>query len=634
MLGCRSSLIKDTIFMMQEPVFSIIVPVFNTARYLPECLNSILCQNFCSYEIICIDNGSTDNSLQILDDYSRKYSRIKVLTELSQGVGHARNQALRIAKGQYIAFVDSDDYVSPDLLSECYKQTANQPDIIIFGAKTLNHNKLKRGQYSCKKFPDKFRTKDLFKFHTIAWNKVYKKSLINSGDIKFGTTRTGEDQIFTIKSLLLAKSINVLKEDLYIYRRNRKGSLTNSKIKKDLSPIITTYEIEIFLKENKTDYKLCEKILGKYILKSISWYGKSDNEFADKYFEELAGMLDFMKRRNGRYWWDYFILKKNCSYWQLKINFIYAYILYFLCEKFFVIPAGILFFTDVMLDLCKENKYDLPQIKSKSETLELLINSDYSICRFGDGEFKLILGEDIKFQRYSERLEEYLKKILVSSEPGILIGLPDKFGSLADFTKETAKYWKKFLLKRRNQVLALIDFEKQYVCAEVSRPYIEEKNKEKCKDFFRNLKKIWEKKNIVLVEGTYSRLGYNNDLFNNANSIKRIICPAENAFEIYDKILKTCQEYGKENLFIIALGPTATVLAYDLAKEGYRALDMGHIDIEYEWFLRGATKKVAIKNKYVNEAKKETIINEIQDKNFEKEILVDLTLLLREKQYD
>ena len=92
-----------------------------------------------------------------------------------------------------------------------------------------------------------------------------------------------------------------------------------------------------------------------------------------------------------------------------------------------------------------------------------------------------------------------------------------------------------------------------------------------------------------------------NDLFNNTKSIKRILCPAVNAFNVYQKIINQVKKIDKSNLILLALGPTSTVLAYDLDKLGYRAIDVGHIDIEYEWFLRNATKKIQINNKYVIE---------------------------------
>ena len=97
-------------------------------------------------------------------------------------------------------------------------------------------------------------------------------------------------------------------------------------------------------------------------------------------------------------------------------------------------------------------------------------------------------------------------------------------------------------------------------------------------------------------------MGIGNDLFDNVKSIKRILCPAKNAFDKYDAILAECEKQSKDKLFLIALGPTATVLAYDLANLGYWALDVGHIDICYEWKLRGGKGKVAIPGKYTNEA--------------------------------
>lgn len=119
-----------------------------------------------------------------------------------------------------------------------------------------------------------------------------------------------------------------------------------------------------------------------------------------------------------------------------------------------------------------------------------------------------------------------------------------------------------------------------------------------CKDisrrakFVEKLKKLWDKEDLLIVEGKYSRFGIGNDLFDNAKSIKRILCPKENAFDRYTQILACIMENYKGELVILAVGMTATVLVYDLAKCGIRALDLGHIDIEYEWFRMGATHKV------------------------------------------
>ena len=97
-------------------------------------------------------------------------------------------------------------------------------------------------------------------------------------------------------------------------------------------------------------------------------------------------------------------------------------------------------------------------------------------------------------------------------------------------------------------------------------------------------------------------MGVNNDLFSKTKSLRRILGPSENAFDRYDDLIFKVKEVADhDTLILLALGPTATVMAYELAKAGYWAVDIGHIDIEYEWFLMGATSKVAIEGKYTNE---------------------------------
>ena len=133
---------------------------------------------------------------------------------------------------------------------------------------------------------------------------------------------------------------------------------------------------------------------------------------------------------------------------------------------------------------------------------------------------------------------------------------------------------------------------------------------------------IWIDQDILLIEGEYSRLGVNNDLFIHARSLKRILCPAKDAFERYVDIMCAARKYGSNKLILVALGQTATVLSYDLAKLGYWAIDIGHVDIEYEWFLRGAKDKLPVAGKYVNEAKGDVFREKkIQDENYEKTIV-------------
>lgn len=119
-----------------------------------------------------------------------------------------------------------------------------------------------------------------------------------------------------------------------------------------------------------------------------------------------------------------------------------------------------------------------------------------------------------------------------------------------------------------------------------------------------NLKRIWDKRDVYFVEGEYTRCGVGNDLFDNAISVHRVICPSTNAFDKYEEIVEAVKKNvpRDENVIVLcALGPTATVLAYDFSQMGYQAIDLGHIDIEYEWYLVGAPYKQPVTGKAVNE---------------------------------
>ena len=201
----------------------------------------------------------------------------------------------------------------------------------------------------------------------------------------------------------------------------------------------------------------------------------------------------------------------------------------------------------------------------------------------------------------SKRLIEILK----SNEKDLLIGLnfPYKRKDLNILKDYVKNYWIKFINKYRYKIVNLINKNQKYYSATISRFYMRYKKRKNIQKYIKKLKKIWNSKNILIIEGEKTRLGIGNDLFENAKSIKRIICPSINAFKAYDKIIETVINFNEKRLILISLGPTATILAYDLYKLGYQSIDIGHIDIEYEWFLRNCTSIVPIENKYVNEAK-------------------------------
>ena len=245
----------------------------------------------------------------------------------------------------------------------------------------------------------------------------------------------------------------------------------------------------------------------------------------------------------------------------------------------------------------------VPTVASIDETIRHITEGNRSISRFGDGEMLLTSpSKSIGFQEGSPLLAKRLREVLVSHEEGHLVAIPDVFSGLNRYRRKCRRFqrthffiygiwWDQLLIPGR-----------KYENAFLSRPNMDYTSKEHCARWFRELKTIWEGRDIVFIEGAMSRLGVGNDLFDNAGSIRRILCPPRNAFERYDRILNEALKVEKEVLFLIALGPTATVLAYDLHKAGYQAVDIGHIDVEYEWWRMKARRKVKLEKKYVNEA--------------------------------
>lgn len=267
----------------------------------------------------------------------------------------------------------------------------------------------------------------------------------------------------------------------------------------------------------------------------------------------------------------------------------------------------------------------VPIVKNSRQTLDELITTNKSLVRYGDGELNLVFGEDLPFQIYSKELAKRMKEILLSNDDNIMVSLPDMFGSLTQYEPITAQFWRKYVVLHREKLYKIFDMSKTYYDTEVTRAYIGVEDKSVCEKHFEDFKKVWQDKDIVIVEGSGSRLGVGNDLFDGAKSIQRIICPSRDAFSKYEEIKNACLGHSKGKLFILALGPTATVLAYDLAKEGYRALDVGHLDIEYEWMKHHALEKILIKDKYVNEVKGGRKITVIHDEKYLNEICLDLS---------
>lgn len=208
------------------------------------------------------------------------------------------------------------------------------------------------------------------------------------------------------------------------------------------------------------------------------------------------------------------------------------------------------------------------KIATPEETVEKIINENKSIARYGDGEFDFIYGIGMNYQKYDERLAKRLEEVLKSNEKDLLIGIPNvvNLDYCNEYTGIAIEFWPKWINKYKFKLVKLLDRKRQYYSAQITRFYLDYKDKSNKGEYVKKIKKIWDNKDVVIIEGEKSRLGVGNDLFDNMKSIQRIICPAEHAFEKYDEIMKEALKIDKDKLVLLALGPTATVLAYDLYK--------------------------------------------------------------------
>lgn len=244
----------------------------------------------------------------------------------------------------------------------------------------------------------------------------------------------------------------------------------------------------------------------------------------------------------------------------------------------------------------------IPQVASIDETIRKIINDHCSISRFGDGEILLTSpNKAIRFQKGDPLLAKRLVEVLTSHEENHLVCIPDVFKDLYRYKRKSRRFWRTHFYIYGKWWDQLLVSDRKYYNAFISRPYMDYIHKEDAARWFHDLKDIWKERDVVFIEGENSRLGVGNDLFKNTRSIRRILCPSKDAFDCIEEIKNEACKLEKEVLFLIALGPTATVLAYDLYKAGYQAIDIGHADVEYEWWQMGTNKKVQLKQKSVNE---------------------------------
>lgn len=226
---------------MSKIKVSTIVPVYNCENYLRQCLDSILGQTLEEIEIICVDDGSTDNSLQILDEYAKKDARVKVLAQKNSGAGAARNKGLAIAEGEYLSFLDADDFFEADMFELAYnKAEEDKADFVVFKSDQYytEEDKFVDVPWTLREkeippympFNHRQMTDNIFKvFVGWAWDKLYRKEFVVKNQLLFQEQRTSNDMLFVFSGVALAKRISVVKKVLAHQRRDAKDSLSKTR---------------------------------------------------------------------------------------------------------------------------------------------------------------------------------------------------------------------------------------------------------------------------------------------------------------------------------------------------------------------------------------------------------------------
>lgn len=211
---------------MTKPEISVIIPVYKTEKYLPQCLDSLLNQTFRNWQAVCVNDGSPDNAQKVLTEYAQKDSRFAAVSQKNAGVGAARNTGLKVAEGEYVMFMDSDDYMHPQCLELALKaMKLTGADICQFGFAHVgdtekpempSQNEITGRETFTAPLADFLRGK--LKKSVLVWNKIYKAKLAQS--VKFVSVAPGEDDLYTFETLAKAEKFAKISNALYYYRVN------------------------------------------------------------------------------------------------------------------------------------------------------------------------------------------------------------------------------------------------------------------------------------------------------------------------------------------------------------------------------------------------------------------------------
>lgn len=319
---------------MKNPSISIIVPANNVEGYLPSCLNSLIGQTFGDFEIICINDGSTDGSLSVLESFAKKDSRILVVNEKEKiGQAAARNIGIALARGEYIGFVDGDDWVEPDMFEKLYESAKIHDSDITMCATHLHNDYTETSShdspyYNLNVFNDSFDNRSfsaeettdfILSINVAIWNKIYKKAFLNKIGARFSEGYIYEDLPFFYETYLKAEKITLVRNFLYFYRMNRVGSTMSNlgeKVLDRIDMVSLTYELFKKLPYYK---KIEQKVVGWIIDDLFHRYTLIDKRYQKEFYFKMQKLfrsieIDDEEKLRFVYCYEEFLLVKKETY--------------------------------------------------------------------------------------------------------------------------------------------------------------------------------------------------------------------------------------------------------------------------------------------------------------------------------
>lgn len=379
---------------------SVIIPVYNVEEYLEECLDSVINQTFKDIEIICINDGSTDSSLNILNNYAKKDTRMKIYSQKNQGQGSARNFGLNESSGDYVYFVDSDDCIELNTIEELYNNiSSNNSDIVVSKIARFNDNS-EEIDYSIPgfDFENQFDNVDFsnftFNYRDIKqyvlnrsfapWMKLYKRKFLTDNNIYFIEDLAFEDVLFHVESFLKADSISFSPNFFYFYRNNPNSTMNTPEKGFDIFEIIDL--VEQYLDENnfrdefrdEFDFFKVVQILN-YIIstKSEDYFQKAKMEFSNINFSSNSLKDDFILNKFELVINSNSLIEYIEGYYNFRLDILNQQINDLNQEKFILIEKN-----KVLLNKNKKYEDKIEKLNDGNQNSTKIVNSVYKLKNF------------------------------------------------------------------------------------------------------------------------------------------------------------------------------------------------------------------------------------------------------------